>query len=511
VTATAAVAGRPDAVVAPTTIVVPTVGRACLVTLLERLAGQSTHVTAPVLVVDDSGRGTGGLPGWLEELPYATTVLRSGGRGPAAARNLGWRHARTGWVSFLDDDVLPGQDWYADLLVDLGDAPSEVVGSQGRLSVPLPADRRPTDWERSTGGLEGARWITADLSYRRSALVAVGGFDERFPRAYREDVDLGLRVSAAGGRIEWGRRRVEHPVRPADAWVSVRRQAGNADDALMRRLHGSDWRARAHAPRGRLRLHAVTVATAVVAAGAVATRHRRAGGVAALAWAGLTAQLTLARVLPGPRDTSEIGAMLATSAVIPFAAVVHSARGHLRHRRATPWTGPPDLVLLDRDGTIVHDVPYNADPAAVRPFEGARESLDRLRGNGIRVGVVTNQSGVGRGLISPAQLDAVNRRVSDLLGPFDVWCQCLHAPEEGCGCRKPSPQLVLEACDRLGVDPSRTVLVGDIGSDVTAAERAGAHGVLVPNGATRPEEVAAARRVGRDLGTVVDDLLGGRW
>jgi histidinol-phosphate phosphatase family protein len=124
---------------------------------------------------------------------------------------------------------------------------------------------------------------------------------------------------------------------------------------------------------------------------------------------------------------------------------------------------------------------------------------------------VTNQSGVGRGLISPADLDAVNRRVSDLLGPFDVWCQCLHAPDEQCGCRKPEPRLVLEACDRLGVDPARTVVVGDIGSDVLAAESAGARGVLVPNGATRPEEVAAARHVGRDLAAVVDDVLGGRW
>jgi HAD superfamily hydrolase (TIGR01662 family) len=501
-----------DTPLVTTTLVVPTVGRPCLVTLLERLAAQSTPVTAPLLVVDDSGReGPPAVPSWLDELPFPTRVLASGGRGPAAARNLGWHHARTPWVSFVDDDVLPGFDWYGDLLGDLEAAADDVVGVQGQLTVPLPPDRRPTDWERSTAGLEGAPWITADLTYRRSALVAVGGFDERFPRAYREDVDLGLRVTASGGRIEWGRRRVEHPVRPADGWVSVRRQSGNADDALMRRLHGRDWRERAHAPRGRLRLHALTVGAAAVAAGAALTRHPRPAGLAALGWAGLTAQLAAARIVPGPRDAREVADMVTTSAVLPFAAVAHAVRGRLRHRHAGPWTGPPDLVLLDRDGTIVHDVPYNDDPDAVRPVTGARESLDRLRDNGIRVGVVTNQSGVGRGLISPADLDAVNRRVSDLLGPFDVWCQCLHAPDEQCGCRKPEPRLVLEACDRLGVDPARTVVVGDIGSDVLAAESAGARGVLVPNGATRPEEVAAARHVGRDLAAVVDDVLGGRW
>jgi histidinol-phosphate phosphatase family protein len=120
--------------------------------------------------------------------------------------------------------------------------------------------------------------------------------------------------------------------------------------------------------------------------------------------------------------------------------------------------------------------------------------------------VVTNQSGVGRGLISPQQLDAVNERIEELLGPFDVWCQCLHAPDEGCTCRKPEPQLVLDACARLDVDPHRTVLVGDIGADVEAALAAGAKPALVPTA-----EVAAAPRVWNDLGSVVDDLLGGRW
>jgi HAD superfamily hydrolase (TIGR01662 family) len=186
--------------------------------------------------------------------------------------------------------------------------------------------------------------------------------------------------------------------------------------------------------------------------------------------------------------------------------------GRLRHRNATRWCGAPDLVLLDRDGTLVHDVPYNSDPDAVEVLDGVRESLDRLRDNGIRVGVVTNQSGVGRGLITREQLDAVNRRIEDLLGPFDIWCQCLHAPEDGCSCRKPQPQLVLDACARLEVEPHRAVVIGDIGSDVEAAVAAGATGALVPTAVTRPAEVAAAApRVWNDLPSVVDDLLGGRW
>ena len=127
-------------------------------------------------------------------------------------------------MSFLDDDVLTDPDWAAVLVGDLTATGSDVVGSQGRVRVPLPAHRRPTDWERSTAGLATATWITADMSYRRSALSAVGGFDERFPRAFREDADLGLRMTATQGRIVTGDRWITHPVRPADDWVSLRLQ-----------------------------------------------------------------------------------------------------------------------------------------------------------------------------------------------------------------------------------------------------------------------------------------------
>ena len=140
-------------------------------------------------------------------------VVAGRGAGPAAARNLGWRRATAEWVAFLDDDVVPGPSWLADLARDLEGLEAEVAASQGRVRVPLPAGRRPTDWERNVRGLETARWATADMAYRRSVLEEVGGFDERFPRAYREDADLGLRVVRAGYRIVPGRRVVTHPVR----------------------------------------------------------------------------------------------------------------------------------------------------------------------------------------------------------------------------------------------------------------------------------------------------------
>ncbi|MDQ3978511.1 MAG: HAD-IIIA family hydrolase [Actinomycetota bacterium] len=167
----------------------------------------------------------------------------------------------------------------------------------------------------------------------------------------------------------------------------------------------------------------------------------------------------------------------------------------------------PAAVLFDRDGTLVRDVPYNGDPARVQPVAGARIALDRLRLAGIPVAVVSNQSGVARGLITRDQVDAVNRRVEELLGPFAAWAICDHGPEDGCACRKPAPGLVTQVADRLGVHPTDCALVGDIGSDVDAALAAGARPILVPTPATRAEEVAAAAEVAADLIEAVDRLL----
>jgi HAD superfamily hydrolase (TIGR01662 family) len=203
--------------------------------------------------------------------------------------------------------------------------------------------------------------------------------------------------------------------------------------------------------------------------------------------------------------------MLATSAALPFAATAWWAVGHATLRRRLAQGGPRavDAVLLDRDGTLVVDVPYNGDPALVQPMPGAREALARLRDAGVRLAVISNQSGIARGLVTHEQVDAVNRRIEDVLGPIGPWFVCPHAPDDGCACRKPQPGLVLQAAERLGVPPERCAVVGDIGADVDAARAAGARGVLVPTAATLPREVSAAAQVASTLDEAVSLLLEG--
>ncbi|MFI9237578.1 glycosyltransferase family 2 protein [Streptomyces sp. NPDC053079] len=330
-------------------VVIPTVGRACLADCLAALARSVGPPPREVVVVDDrpgARRPRPPLP--LEALGELRTHARSvtsGGRGPAAARNAGWRAVDAPWVVFLDDDVQVSPAWREELVCDLACAAPDVGGVQGVIEVPLPAGRRPTDWERNTAGLADARWATADMAYRRSVLVAVGGFDERFPRAFREDADLALRVMGAGWHLQTGTRTTRHPVRTAGRWVSLRTQAGNADDALMVRLHGRGWWERAGAPRGRLRAHAVVTAAGAAAAVLAVTGHRRAGAGAALGWALGTAGFARARIAPGPRTAAEVAAMLATSVAIPPLAVWHRVRGTWRHRAARPL---PDAFAPSR-------------------------------------------------------------------------------------------------------------------------------------------------------------------
>ncbi|HEY6737645.1 MAG TPA: HAD-IIIA family hydrolase [Actinopolymorphaceae bacterium] len=156
-------------------------------------------------------------------------------------------------------------------------------------------------------------------------------------------------------------------------------------------------------------------------------------------------------------------------------------------------------ILFDRDGTLIRDVPYNSDPNRVDPFPTARAALDEVRRRGLAVGVVSNQSGIGRGLITIEQVEAVADRVEELLGPFDVWVDCPHTPSEVCRCRKPAPGGILAACAALGLSPLDVAYIGDIGTDVQAARAAGALPVLVPTPLTRLEEVDSAPHLATNL------------
>lgn len=485
------------------TVVIPTIGRPSLGRLLTALDRGNGPAPDAVIVVDDR-RESGPLEMPAVGLPLK--VLHSAGRGPAAARNMGWRAAATEWICFVDDDVVTGADWPAELAADIRAVRSDVLGVQGRISVPQPAGRRATDDERRTLQLEGSLWITADMAYRRAALVACGGFDERFPRAYREDADIALRLIRSGARIVTATRQTTHPVahRSPSILASVRAQVGNRDDALMRRKHGRGWRAAIGGQRGRLRSHALTTSAAVAALGGAVVGRRWVAFGGALAWLIMTVEFAARRIAAGPRTLREAVSMVVSSALIPPVAVSQRLWGSWCFRKSRPE--PPLAVLFDRDDTLIEDGPYLGDPDGVVPKPGAHRALERLRRHGLLLAVVSNQSGVAKGLITEAQLQSVNDRVDELLGPFDSWHVCIHGPDEGCSCRKPLPGMVVAAADALGVATNRCVVIGDIGADVVAARSANAEAILVPTSRTRREEVYEARRRAR-VAASLDDAV----
>ncbi|MFC8721240.1 HAD-IIIA family hydrolase [Kitasatospora sp. NPDC057198] len=167
-------------------------------------------------------------------------------------------------------------------------------------------------------------------------------------------------------------------------------------------------------------------------------------------------------------------------------------------------------VLLDQDAVLIEDVAYNGDPGRVYPRPGARRAVAELREIGVRVGVLTAQPGIARGVLTRRRIEIVQHRIEELFGPFDVWAVCPHGPAEHCGCREPAPGLVLAATRALRVPPARTVVIGGTGAGLVAAAEAGAHGLLVPTALTRPGEISAAgRRRAADLPGAVRLVVAG--
>jgi len=150
------------------------------------------------------------------------------------------------------------------------------------------------------------------------------------------------------------------------------------------------------------------------------------------------------------------------------------------------------FVLLDRDGTIMVDRHYLADPTGVELLPGAAAGLRRLRDLGLGLAVVTNQSGLARGLMTAEQVAAVNQRLRELLFAEGITLDgiylCPHAPEDRCFCRKPAIGLAMQAARDLGFDPAEAFVIGDKASDIVLARNLRARAILVRTGNGRQTE-----------------------
>lgn len=164
------------------------------------------------------------------------------------------------------------------------------------------------------------------------------------------------------------------------------------------------------------------------------------------------------------------------------------------------------FVLLDRDGTIIVERDHLSSPEQVELLPGAAEGLRLLRQLGFGLIVVSNQSAIGRGLLDEARLDAIHRRLRELLKAEDVVLDaiyvCPHRPDAGCSCRKPETGLVQRAAREYDFDPTESFVIGDKQCDIELGRRVGAATILVRTGHGATEELL--REVKPDY--VEDDL-----
>lgn len=247
-------------------------------------------------------------------------------QGPAAARNAGWHRAHAPIIAFTDDDTIPDARWLEAGLAAIAD---DTAAAAGAIVVPIPDP--PTDYEADASGLERAEFATANAFVRRAALHTVGGFDERFTSAWREDSDLQFSLMRAGGRIVRAPDAiVAHPVRPARWGISLTQQKKSRFEALLYYKHRRLYKHRI-ARKPPLNYYATAIAALVAAIGA-AYGATVIAAASALVWFALTAHFFARRIRGRSRDWRHIAEMAVTSVLIPFLSIYWRIRGAIRYR-----------------------------------------------------------------------------------------------------------------------------------------------------------------------------------
>jgi GT2 family glycosyltransferase len=320
-------------------VVMPTYRRPVLLArCLDALLAQTLPGDAYEIVVVDDGR-TADTRAQCEA--HAARAAAAGGpairylqpdgtRGPAGARNRGWRAAHGALIAFTDDDTIPDPAWLAE-----GEAAMAVPGrvaAWGRVHVPLP--ERMTDNARNTAGLENAVFVTANAFVRTDALARVGGFDERYRRAWREDTDLYFALIDAwphpGAVAPAPQALVLHPVREAPFLVSVGQQANMAFDALLYKKYPALYDH--HVGFRRPPPNYVGIVLTTVAAVAVAPFSAGAALVALAIAAALILRFALRRLSGLAKSPRQVADMLLSSIAIPYVSLYWRLVGAWRWR-----------------------------------------------------------------------------------------------------------------------------------------------------------------------------------
>ncbi len=258
--------------------------------------------------------------------PRIMYLATRGGCGPAVARNLGWHAASGEIIAFTDDDCVPEPDWLANGISAFVDG---VAGVSGRTIVPLP--QNPTDNDLNLTGLQRSDFITANCFYRRKVLEEVGGFDERFASAWREDSDLYFSIRERNYELAWASGAiVVHPVKEEKWGSSLRQQRKRFYNALLYKKHPQFyWHYIQPAPPWNY--YGMLAALLAAAAGLVfAIPLLAAAGL--IVWLYLVGAFIYRRLKGTTRTPAHVAEMVLTSILIPFLSIYWRLRGALHWR-----------------------------------------------------------------------------------------------------------------------------------------------------------------------------------
>lgn len=315
-------------------IVVPTRGRPqllnrCIASLvLQRFDPARFEIIIVDDGPDDDTREV--VTGWAshteEQGPQITYIPSMGPHGPAAARNHGWRAARGAIIAFTDDDTIARSDWLKNGVHAFDDGVDTVCG---RIVMPL--SHTPTDYELDAKNLEAAEFVTANCFCRKQVLEDLGGFDERFRFAWREDSDLHFRLLEYRANIVHEPKAVMmHPIRPAGWGVSLSQVKKVQFDALLYKKHPKLYRRKIRAkPRWDFYL---TVGSLLTCLAALVVSATGAAMVAGMAWLFMTGRFALQRLKKTAKTPAHVAEMVVTSALIPPLAVFWRAVGAFKFR-----------------------------------------------------------------------------------------------------------------------------------------------------------------------------------
>jgi glycosyltransferase involved in cell wall biosynthesis len=256
-------------------------------------------------------------------LRYVAVV---GNHGPAAARNAGWRSARGAIIAFTDDDCIPDSAWLRSGTAALTEDVSAVAG---KVRVPLP--QPATDYERNEAGLERAEFVTANCFCRRAALLDVGGFDERFTMAWREDSDLQFSLLERGhGIVRAPDAVVTHPVRPARWGICLKQQRKSLFNALLYKKHPALYRRKIQA--GPPWHYYGMAASLLVSLWSAAYGPPWLTASATAAWLLLVSRFCLYRLQGASHRPEHVLEMMVTSPVVSLLSLFWRLRGAARFR-----------------------------------------------------------------------------------------------------------------------------------------------------------------------------------